>query len=271
MSTSVFDSHDYKQFLRDLGEVRRRGFRKALAEACQCQTAYVSQVLNAEYHFSVEQAEAATRFLEMSKEEARYFVLLVAMQRAGTPALRSFFGDQLKELRERHQQVQTRVKISATLGEEHHDVYYSSWHYSAVHIAITIPRLRTRAALGKALRIPPRKLGEVLEYLCSVSLIEKQGDRYLPGSTQLHLPGGSPHISRHHANWRSQSLALLDSEHVGDDLRYSVVASLSEADAKKVKALLMQSIAETVQVIKESPEERLYSFNVDFFRVDETG
>ena len=112
MAQSVFDYSDYKAFLRELGDSRPRGFRKALAEATQCQTAYISQILNGHYHLSLEQAEAATQFLGLSKDEVRCFVLLVEIQRAGTPSLKQFFLSQLAELRERHLMIKERIGVS---------------------------------------------------------------------------------------------------------------------------------------------------------------
>lgn len=58
---SIFDYSDYKAFILSVDQSRPRGFRKSLAAAIPCQTAYVSQVLNGGAHFNLEQAEAAGR------------------------------------------------------------------------------------------------------------------------------------------------------------------------------------------------------------------
>jgi len=269
MDRSIFKHTDYKVFLKELGESRPRGFRKALAVATHCQTAYISQVLNDRYHFSLEQAEAATQFLGLSHDETRCFILLVEIQRAGTPSLKQYFLKQLAELRERYLMIKERIGVSAVLTEHHQSIYYSSWHYAAVHMAVTIPRLRTRAALARGLRIPARKLSEVLDFLFSVGLIVKEGEKYLPGSTELHLPKDSPSIHKHHSNWRSRAIELMDSDHALDDIHYSSVSSVSADDAQKIKALLTQAISDAVRIIKKSPEEQLFGINLDFFRADE--
>lgn len=136
-------------------------------------------------------------------------------------------------------------------------------------MAVTIPRLRNRAALARALKIPARKLSEILDFLCMVGLITKEGEKYLPGSTQLHLPKDSPSIHRHHANWRQQALAQMHSDHAEEDLHYSSVSSLSAADAQRIRTLLTQLLSDAVQIIKDSPEEQLVGINIDLFRVDE--
>jgi uncharacterized protein (TIGR02147 family) len=269
MAKTVFDYSDYKRFLTEEGQARKRGFRKALAEATRCQTAYISQVLNGGYHFSLEQAESSAQFLQLTRDETRFFLLLVEIARAGTPSLKRYFTEQLEEVRERHLLIRERIGVSDTLSEPNQAIYYGSWHYAAVHMATTIPRLRTRAAIGRSLRISARKLSEVLEFLTATGLVRLDGGHYLPGSTQLHLSKDSPQIHRHHANWRTHALAAMHSEHAADNIHYSSVSSLSASDAVKIKALLTQAISDAVKVIKDSPEEQLFGIGLDFFRADE--
>ncbi|MGK5089360.1 TIGR02147 family protein, partial [Bdellovibrionota bacterium FG-2] len=153
MDLSIFEFTDYKRYLTEVDEARPRGFRKALAQATQCQTAYISHVLNGSGHFNLEQAEATARFLEMGRDETRFFLMLVEYNRAGTPSLRRVLSEQMDEMRERHLSLRKRVGIQATLSRENQAAYYSSWHYAAVHMAVTVPSLRTRSALGRALRL----------------------------------------------------------------------------------------------------------------------
>lgn len=64
-------------------------------------------------------------------------------------------------------------------------------------------------------------------------------------------------------------MAQMHSDSAPDNLHYSSVSSLSAADALKIKALLTQAIGDSVQIIKDSPEEQLVGINIDLFRVDE--
>ena len=193
----------------------------------------------------------------------------MGIQRAGTPSLRKFFDDQLKEIRERHYLIKERIGISNRLSEQNQGFYYSSWHFAAVHMAVTIPRLRSRAALGRALKIPERKLGEVLNFPQHHGSDRQRGRKIPSGLPQLHLSKDSPSIHRHHANWRQQALAQMHSDSAEEDLHYSSVSSVSAADAERIRALLTQAISDAVQLIKDSPEERLIGIGIDLFRVDE--
>jgi uncharacterized protein (TIGR02147 family) len=269
MERAVFDYSDYKTYLLALASSRPRGFRKRLAEAMGCQTAYVSQVLNDRFHFSLEQIEAAARFLTLNRAETRFLVLLVDASRAGTASLKRHFEEQLEELRDAHLSLKDRIGVTERLSEQEQAHYYGSWHFAAVHMAVTIPRLRKRTQLQRALRISSRKLASTLEFLVGAGLIRQEGDQYLPGTRELHLPKDSPSIHRHHANWRHHALTQMHSEHADENLHYSSISSLSEADAKRIKSLLTQAISESVRIIKDSPEEQLCAINVDFYRADE--
>src|ERR1700733_4662067 len=104
MTKSVLEFNDYKGFIREIGKARselQRGFRTRLAEAAQCQSAFVSQVLNTSAHFSLEQGLRIARFLNLDKEESQFFILLLEENRAGTEDLRDFFSGQLDLLREK--------------------------------------------------------------------------------------------------------------------------------------------------------------------------
>lgn len=266
---TIFEYSDYKTFIRDLGEARPRGFRKALAEAIPCQTAYVSQVLNGPAHFNWEQAEAAARYLELSKAELRYFLLLVEHNRAGTPSLKRVLDEQLQEMREHHLLLRERIGIAATLSAENQTRYYSSWHYAAVHMGVTIPTLRSRAAISKALRITPDALAPILDFLSSVGLITKQAEKYYPGTTLIHLGKDSPAIYQHHTNWRIQALVMMHADVTQRNVHYSTVVTMSAKDAQKIRELFTQAISNASVIIKASPEEQVFGINLDLFRLDE--
>src|SRR5580698_6182945 len=104
MTKSVLEFDDYKSFIKEIEGARselQRGFRTRLAEAAQCQSAFVSQVLNTGAHFSLEQGLRVAKFLNLDKEESQFFILLLEKNRAGTKDLEDFFSGQLDVLREK--------------------------------------------------------------------------------------------------------------------------------------------------------------------------
>ena len=97
---TIFEFDDYKAYLKHFSARRPkggRGFRAEIARCASCQTAYVSQVLNSNANFSLEQAQALNKLLLHNKEEGQYFLLLVQFHRAGSRDLRSHFQDLINE------------------------------------------------------------------------------------------------------------------------------------------------------------------------------
>jgi uncharacterized protein (TIGR02147 family) len=265
---SVFDFHDYKVFLEALSAQRaslQRGFRSRLAEALDCQNAYISQVLNTHANFSLEQGFKISQFLQLTGKETRYFILLIEHARAGTADLRAYFETDLRELREKHLDIKERVG-SKQLSSEDQSIYYSSWMHATVHVLTTIPKFRTASAIAEALSLEMRVVTEVLLFLLQTGLLVEKKNELHPGETQLHLGKDSPHIRQHHANFRIAAIQSLSSK-IDRDLHYSTVSSLSVSDAEKLKSKLVQVIQEYVETVKPSKEEALYNFNLDFYNM----
>jgi hypothetical protein len=94
----VFKYHSSMHYVRDFIQVKGHGYKSAMARAMACQSAYVSRVLKDQASFSLEQAERLTRLFSHSHLESKYFLTMVARDRAGTPELRNFFESALREL-----------------------------------------------------------------------------------------------------------------------------------------------------------------------------
>lgn len=266
----LFEHRDYKVFLNDLSKVRRRGFKKSLAEAGRCQTAYVTHVLGGNAHFTLEQAEGISRFLGHSKLEARYFLMLVEHARAATPELRSALAELLDEYRERFYSLKERVGIKESLSREDQMTYYSSWIYAAIHVMTSIPKLQTREAIARLLRIPAARVNQSIDFLLRAGLIEDRNGRLHMSARQIHLEKESPLISKHHANWRMQAIRSLEAE-APNDVHYSSVFTLTRDAAERVRAILTQAISDSVAVIKDAKEERACAMTIDFFEVPGEG
>ena len=53
-----------------------------------------------------------------------------------------------------------------------------------------------------------------------------------------------------------------------DNLHYTTVVSLSTKDVQRLKERLIREIESLRQIVKDSKEEELHAFTMDFFRVD---
>jgi uncharacterized protein (TIGR02147 family) len=263
---SVFEFLNYKEYLRQLVGSRRQksGVRSQFARALGCQPTYLSQILYSNPDLSLEQSELLSNFLGHTEIEKQYFILLVQRERAGTLSLRNFFDNQIQKLVESRFDLTKRLGGKTVLSQENQSIYYSSWHYAAIHIGLTIPNLRSMNGLAEAFQISKRRVGAVLEFLCQSGLAKEHEGFFIPTEKQIRIGRSSHNIFKHHSHWRQQAIEALEREAISD-LHYSGVVSLSDTDVRKLKDRLLEVIDEFVNVVSSSKEEKLYCFNIDFF------
>jgi uncharacterized protein (TIGR02147 family) len=269
MAGSIFEQNDYKAYLREELHLRGqagagRGERSRLASAIHCHTAYVSQVLNGEAHFSLEQAELVSRFLSHGKDEAAYFLALVQFNRAGTVTLKAHFEEQMRALAGRQTVLKNRLEFKRTLSREDQMIFYSSWHYGAIHVLVSLPGCNDERGIARYLNLPLSRVSEILDFLTSVGLVMKKEGRYFVGTSHIHLEHDSPMISKHHTNWRMKTVQSLDSSK-SEDLHYSSVITCAQEDSPKIKAALLHAIDEVRGIVKPSKDESAFAYCIDFF------
>lgn len=265
---SIFEFKHYREFLKDAlpTDGEHRGSRNRLAEALGCQKGFVSQVLSGRSHFSLEHGPQIARFLDLSEDEKEYFLLLLHRGRAGSHELEKFYDRKLKERLELRTEIKERLRSKSDLTELEQAEYYSSWIYTAIHMCLMIPELRTKQAIAAYLGAPQSKISKVLEFFYRVGLAKEVGGGIIAGPARIHLPSQSPLISRHHTNWRMQAIASLDGTK-DQDLHYSLVMSISEEAAIEIRELLLNSIQMIEPVLKSAEDKTVYALNLDLFSV----
>jgi uncharacterized protein (TIGR02147 family) len=268
---SIFEFNDYKKFVIEWIEQaphNGRGLRKGLAEAIGCQTPFITHVLAGTYHFSLEHADACARWMKLPEAEADFFLLLVLRQRAGTKSLEKTLTKQISQKREIHAVLKSRLKIEETLPREDQLLYYSSWIYAAIHIAVLNPACQSIEGLQNALKVPTPQIMNALEFLTSRGLLKKTKFGYQSARPMLHLEADSPLMHQHHTNWRLKALENL-SVRSAESLQYSGVMSLSENDFEWVREKLSHLLEETIERIKDSKDERLACMCFDWFSLSQ--
>ncbi|OFZ78523.1 MAG: hypothetical protein A2583_05565 [Bdellovibrionales bacterium RIFOXYD1_FULL_53_11] len=269
INLSIYEFTDYKKYINTRikeSPHRGHGMRLKLAGVLNCYSGYISQILNGNAHLSIEQADLANRFFGHTNEESDFFICLVQLERAGTVSLKKYFKNKIDQMMERQLNLKNRLKIKQHLTIEDQAVYYSAWYFAVIHIMVTVPQYQNREAMARTLGLPLKKVSEVLRFLASVGLVVEENGRYRIGTERIHLPADSPLVSKHHANWRQKAMQSLDRD-PDSDLHYSSVVSLSARDIVKIKSMLVKSIEEIKSVVKESKEETVQCFSLDFFGV----
>jgi len=265
---SIFEAKTYKQFLQE--KLKNRGDRSRLADAIPCHNGYVSQVLKGSTHFSLEQAERINAFFGHGRDESHCFLLLLQKERAGTTGLRAYFQEQLNSLREKRLVLRDRLQFQRSVSPEDQAIFYSSWHYAAAHVLVSVPGCDTDRGLAEYFGLPLERTREIVRFLVSIGLLKEGKGRLSVGPSSVHLSADSPLISKHHANWRLRAIQSLD-RRIGSDLHYSSVITASRDDAVRVRELLVKAIEEIRSVVRASPNEAGFVYAVDFFGLRSEG
>lgn len=269
MAVSIYEFNSYKAYLTAWIEQqphKGHGSKSIIAKQTQCNPAYVTQVLNGNAQFSLEQIEKLKVLLSLDTEEFDFFVLLVERERAGTVTLNKYFTVKIDKILEDRKQIKNRVKNDGLLSKEAQTKYYSNWINMAVHMALTIPEFQSAAAIAYQLKISERAVKDSIDFLSKYEVITPTKTGYKMGVNRFHLAHDSDLISKHHNNWRLQAMKSLD-QRVEEDFHYSSVVSISRDDFSKIRGDLLSAIEKAKAIVKKSPEETLVSFCIDFFKI----
>ncbi len=266
---NIFEFKDYKGYLKDFEQSRKsfeRGFRSKFAEFIGCQSGYISHVLNGNAQLSLEQGFKAAQFLSLNDRERKYFLLMIETSRAGTKELQDHFKEELTSLREEYLNIRERVGNARTLTEKEQSIYYSSWHYLAIHVVTSLKDYNDAQSIASSLQIPESVVKEILLFLLQTGIVKEEKGVLKPGLTEVHLNRESSLIRQHHTNWRVAAIQSLMNG-AKTDIHYSTVSTLSKSDAEKLRAEMVDLISRYVETIKPSPEEVMFGFNLDFYNL----
>lgn len=264
---SLFHETDYKKVIRDriAQNEQSHGYKTLLARAAGCQRSFFSQALHTHVHLTPEHAVGLAKFWNLTEDETEYFLELVNLARAATPALREILERKLREIQRRNEDLATRFRKTRPLEEAQQALYYSSWHWSAIHILLTVPEFRTPRAIAQRLEIPETFARQCLEGLAQMKLAEERGGKWHPAKSDIHLPQDSPLTAMNHGNWRGRAVADAQMRNPGA-LHYTALHSLSRSDFERIKRMLLEMIDATRAVVGPSKEEELACVAIDWFK-----
>lgn len=273
MIISVYSYINYKEIILDWinhPANKKSGARKNLADALSCQTPFISHVLNGDYHFSPEQADACAQWMGLSEVDSNYFLLLVLWARAATKSLKTNLFKQIQKLRDDETVLKKKMKIKDGLSPENQSIYYSHWHYSAIHMALLIKELQTIEAIKEHFKISQKRLVSIIDFLIQIQLVGEKSGRLVVLKPMIHLEKESPLLIQHHTNWRLRAVESIQqntSNSQTTQLNYSGTMSLEAEDFDWMKQKLSNLLKEVSEKIKDSKDEKLICFNFDCFEI----
>lgn len=270
MNLDIFEFEDYREYLAELFSIKHKaaiGTKSALARHLNCQSSFISQVCTFKAHLNLEHGIKVSGYFKYSEEQQNYFLTLIQLGRSGSIELEDYFEDKRRELIAGRELIKENIKGDSKLTEMDQLTYYSSWWYSAVHISTALPKVHSAQDIATILDLPLQIVVETIQFLLERGLVvEGKSMGYEIGESRIHIGQNSSLLKNHHRNWRLQSLKQID-HRSKQDLSYSGVIAISAVDAALIKKILIRSLAKVEPVIRDSPEESLYSILLDFYKI----
>ena len=264
----IFTYDDFRSYLKaHIKTLPKNGHGEAkrMATHLSVSSTFMSHVLSGSKFLSQEQTSSLSIYLGHSDLESEYFYYLVQIERAGNQSLRKFFEKKLDEIKDKSHSLSERVKFKKDLTEEQKSIFYSSPFYSAIHLFTSIKDNGvTPEEIQSRFNIDRTKLGKVLKFLKETSLCEQVGSFYKMGTQSTHLAANSPHIVKHHTNWRLRAISAAE-ELNSNELMYTVNVSLSKKDFERLREEMVANIQKFLETVYASPAEDIATFNMDWF------
>lgn len=262
----IFEFTNYLTFLNaylDRKEARR-GDKGALATALGVSPTFISLLLRQEKQLSMEQASELAEFLHFDENETDYLFLLVEFGRAGSFKLREKLKRRINQARTSAQQMTSRMKPEKKLNEETRSVFYSSWMYSGIRNLSAVPGYQTAENIAKRVNLPLSTVEKVLEFLIEHELCVRDSKGITYGPRTTHVPSDSPHVLKHHQNWRLKGFSEMD-KYNENNLFFTAPMSLSHEVADEIRAHLPDVIQKILEKIKPAASEKVHCLNLDWF------
>ena len=264
---SVFEFDSYKEFLKAWIGSRAKGGRgesRRIALRLGLSSTLISQIQNADKHFTSEAASELCDYLELGEKEADHFLLLVEHARAGSHGLKSRLLKKIAKGRAEAQKLSERMDDDKTLTDTEAAIYYSHWSYTGItHLIACQPRL-SMDELAERLQLPAHMISKVLNFLIKSGLVVSRDGALEMGLKHIHISADSPLVVKHHLNWRLRAFDRMPYSR-NDDLFCTAPMSLSREVADRIRADLPAYIEKIVKWVGPSPSEVVRCLNIDFF------
>ncbi len=269
MSSSIFKHLDYKVYL--WSKIRENktahGYKTQLARAAGCRNSHLSQVLNGDFHLNPEHVLGLANHWQLDPAEKDYFVQLVNYARAGTPEVRKYYEALLRKLSAEHDRNKWRG-TAQEIADDWKPVFYSSWHYTAIHELTTFPSGQTAEAIARRLDIPEDLVDESLRALEAMGLVESREDRWHARITEVIVPVGTQYSALHVSHWSHRAaLDVMRSRKTWESLHKCWIFGIHKSDFEKLKEFLAEHFRKSQKVIAGSAREELVCMNVQLFVV----
>lgn len=268
---NIFEHTNYRTYLRDyIKELPRkgRGELSNIAKHLNVNTTLLSQIMSGARDFNQEQTYSLSLYLGHTELEMEYFSLILQIERASSVEFKVHLRKKIADVKNESLKLSKRISYEKKLSEQQKTVFYSSWIYSAVHIytslveeGVSFDELYRRFGLSKSRTL------DTIKFLLSSGIITETSGKYQPGVQSTFVEQGSPHLLKHHSNWRVK--AIQKSENLSDtEMMVTGQFSLSKKDFLRLREQLTEFLRAVNLAVKDTVPEEIVCLNIDWFWLD---
>ena len=189
---------------------------------------------------------------------------MIQLDRAGTEVLKKYWQEKKSAIETEKNRLGQRFHKHRELNDEQRTVFYSSWMYVAAWVCTAIEGGQTISQMADRFHITRTKAEEILLFLVNCGICDETDGVFSIGETHVHVPNESPHVTKHHINWRMRGIQRMDTRDA-KELFFTSPMSISQEDFAKIREKLTATIQDIVRTAKDSPAEDLFCLNIDFF------
>lgn len=266
---SIYDFNDYRKYLKAWIQhqpLKGHGLKGKMARAAGVSSTLISLILKGEKQFSQEQALEISEFIGHTEQECDYLLLLLEKDRAGSHKLKQKIQKKIHKAQAEAQKISAHVPKDVELSEEAKAIYYSDWLYTAIRNLVAIGDYNDIRAISQRLNVPDHLVSTSLDFLFEHALCRLEKRKIVVGPAHTHLDKSSRLVQRHHQNWRLKGFERM-SQSIDSDLFCTAPMSLSAEAADEIRKLLPKLIESVLKIMRPSPSEKLYCFNMDWFEI----
>lgn len=257
----IYNYKSYKLFLNEYIKYspnKGRGLKSQIARLLNCKPAYITQILNSHLNFSMDQTVLVTDFLNLSKEETAFFILLVQYNKAGSKKLEDYLLEQIQDMQLKAKKDMGVINSPSKKGKEKYpvdiSVFASSWMHSAIPFLVEGEKCNTIDMLGIRLKTAEDIVKSIVTSLVNASILSIDDEGIITmNHLNLQVMSSDPISERnYHIAWRQKSLLDLSDFKSRTIRPTSTILTIKKKYLKELKSILNNTFKDFRRVIGES-------------------
>ncbi|MBC7742613.1 MAG: DUF4423 domain-containing protein [Bdellovibrionaceae bacterium] len=268
---TIYSHNSYIEALTPAIEERRQtvaGWTLArLAQACQMQPSYLTNVLKGRCDFNSDQLYKVCEELAFGENEIDYLQLLLELKKTVHEKRRVLLNKKIKQMQSEHLRAEKHLTTKTVkLTAEQLQHYYLNPYIQLVHIYLeTYKGVGSAEVLAKKFSVSRELMAGVLKVLEEVNYIRKKGNNYEVLVEGQHLPRESILLRPHHVMMRMKSLDQM--QRLAPEQNYSFSATISTLPEirTQIQAEFLKFLKSAEKLVRGHDSTQLYQINFDLF------